>query len=776
MFVDPATAPARTSYEGKEYYFCKAKCKERFEADPKTFLARDHESFNLPPTPTIEGAPDKYMCPMHPEVRSPVPASCPICGMALEPITVSLNEGPDPEELDMRRRFWVSALLTLPLLTIAMSEMLPLGLSRFFAHSAESNAQSNAALNWIQWALATPVLLWGGAPFFARAWASLRTRHLNMFTLVALGAGAAYLYSLLATLAPQLFWASHAFVHGAVPLYFEAAAVIVTLVLLGQVLELRARSRTQNAIKTLLNLSPQTARRVSSEGREEEVALESLKPGDKVRVRPGEKVALDGRVIEGSSFVDESMISGEPMPVEKSVGDAVTGATLNTTGSFVIEVTRTGQDTVLARIIQMVSAAQRSRAPVQKLADRVAAWFVPTVVGVALLTFAIWWKWGPEPAFSTALVNAVAVLIIACPCALGLATPMSVMVGLGRGAEMGVLIKNAEALELIKKVDTLVIDKTGTLTEGKARLQHIHLQHVQASAALDENEFLRLIASVEALSEHPIARALVRAAQERGLALANAERFESVTGKGLKARVEGHQLVIGNSRFLEQEKIPFSAEQSSTESLKGEEQTIVMAAIDGTFAGYAAVADTVKASARTAIEALQRKGIEVIMMTGDAAATANAVARQLGISRVHAEILPEQKHEIVASLQSQGRFVAMAGDGINDSPALARAQVGIAMGTGSDVAIESAAVTLVKGDLRGIVRARCLSEATLGNIRQNLFFAFAYNTLGVPIAAGLLYPFFGILLNPMIAAAAMSLSSVSVVANALRLRHVHCVS
>ena len=699
----------------------------------------------------------QYTCPMHPEIVRDEPGDCLICGMALEPTTVVVEEGPNPELVDMTRRFWVSVVLTLPVFAVTMGEM-------FATESLEGLISPQVSI-WLQLALATPVILWGGLPFFQRGWASVVNRSLNMFTLIGLGTGIAYLYSLAATVAPGIFPDAFRAANGTVAVYFEAAAVIVTLVLLGQVLELKARSQTSNAIKALLGLAPKTARRLRDDGGEEDVPLDRVQPGDRLRVRPGEKVPVDGVVREGASAVDESMITGEPIPVEKGPGDAVTGATVNGTGGFVMEAQRVGSDTLLAQIVQMVSEAQRSRAPIQRLADVVSGYFVPTVVGVAIIAFVVWAVFGPEPAMAFAVINAVAVLIIACPCALGLATPMSIMVGTGRGATAGVLIKNAEALEIMEKVDTLVVDKTGTLTEGKPKLTE-----VLTAEGFDEAEFLRLAASLERASEHPLAAAIVDGAAERGLDLAEASDFASATGMGVTGSVAGRQVALGNLRLLEQLGVDSGGLAGEAESRRGDGQTVMFVVLDGTVAGLLAVADPIKQGSAEAIAALHGEGLEIVMLTGDNRTTAEAVGRRLGLDRIEAEVLPEQKSEVVKRLQGEGRVVAMAGDGINDAPALAQAQVGIAMGTGTDVAMESAGVTLVKGDLRGIVRARRLSRATMRNIRQNLFFAFIYNSLGVPIAAGVLYPFFGVLLSPMIAAAAMSLSSVSVIGNALRLR------
>ena len=698
-----------------------------------------------------------YTCPMHPEIVRDGPGSCPICGMALEPRTVSLEEGPSPEFIDMSRRFRVSLALTVPLLFAAMAPMAGLHLGPL----------DGRAGRWLELCLSTPVVLWGGWPFFVRGWASVVNRSPNMFTLIALGTGVAYLDSVAAVLAPGLFPPSFRGHHGEVDVYFEAAAVIVTLVLLGQVLELKARSRTSGALKALLRLAPRTARRLAGAGGEEEVALERIEPGNRLRVRPGEKVPVDGTVIEGTSAVDESMVTGESLPVEKKPGDRVIGATLNGTGSFVMRAEKVGADTVLARIVRLVSEAQRSRAPIQRLADVVAGYFVPAVVVAAVLTFAAWALLGPPPRMAYALVNAVAVLIIACPCALGLATPMSIMVATGRGATAGVLFRSAEALETMEKVDTLVVDKTGTLTEGKPRLQA-----VVTANGIDEGELLRLAASLEQGSEHPLASAIVAGAVARGVRPVAAARFASRTGRGVAGVVDGRRVEVGNRALLDETGIDPGPLAVRAEALRAEGHGIVFVAVDGGVAGLLGVSDPVKPSTPEALRWLRGDGVRIVMVTGDGRTTAEAVAHQLGLDDVRAEVLPEQKVEVVARLQAEGRVVAVAGDGINDAPALARADVGIAMGTGTDVAMESADVTLVRGDLRGIARARRLSRATMRNIRQNLFFAFVYNVLGIPVAAGVLYPFFGLLLNPMIAAAAMSFSSVSVIGNALRLRRV----
>lgn len=698
-----------------------------------------------------------YTCPMHPQVRDVRNTGCPICGMALEPEGVVTGEEDTSELDDMTRRFRISAALTLPLLVYAMGEMLP-------GHPLE-NVVPTGLGQWLQLALATPVVLWGGWPFFVRGARSVRSRNLNMFTLIALGVGIAYAYSVIAVLIPGIFPEAFRMASGEVGVYFEAAAVITTLVLLGQVLELKARSQTSGAIRALLELAPPKARRLNQEGDEEEVSLDDLAEGDRLRVRPGEKVPIDGTLDEGKSSIDESMISGEPLPVGKGRGDTVIGGTVNGTGSFVMTVTRVGENTLLSQIVRMVAEAQRSRAPIQRLADRVAAWFVPTVVIVAVLTFVVWAWLGPEPAMAFAIVNAVAVLIIACPCALGLATPMSIMVGTGKGARHGILIKNAEALEIFQTVDTVVVDKTGTLTEGRPALVT-----VQAAPGFEENEMLSLAASVEAASEHPLAHAILAGAEKRSLVLASAEDFESVTGAGAEASVGGKRIAVGNARMMERTGATDAALSEAAEAHRAEGQTVVFVAIDGRAAGLIGVADPIKKSTAGAIEQLHAAGLKVVMLTGDSTATAEAVARQVDIDDVRADVSPEDKHRVVRELQEAGARVAMAGDGINDAPALAQADIGIAMGTGTDVAMESAGVTLVRGDLSAVSEARVLSQATMRNIRQNLFFAFVYNAVGIPIAAGVLYPFFGLLLSPMIAAAAMSLSSVSVIGNALRLR------
>ena len=752
MQVDPAKAAGRTEHSGQTFYFCSKSCKAKFDANPMPFLNAT-SGRELPAAAASAG--QEYTCPMHPEIRQIGPGACPICGMALEPVTATLDE--DTGELDdMTRRFRWSLALTAPIVAFMISEILP--------GQPLQRALPAAWMTWSQFVLATPVVLWGGWPFFARGWASLVNRHLNMFTLIALGVGAAYGFSVVATLAPGLF--PHSFrTHGdQIGVYFEPAAVIVVLVLLGQVLELRARSQTSSAIKKLLGLTPTTARRVDAAGVEQDVPLEHVQVGDRLRVRPGERVPVDGVVHDGATNIDESMVTGEPIPVEKTATSTVTGGTVNGTGTFVMEAQRVGSDTLLAQIVRLVSEAQRSRAPIQRLADTVSGWFVPIVILVAVITFVVWAVWGPEPRFAHALVNAVAVLIIACPCALGLATPMSIMVGTGRGAELGVLLRNAEALEVLEQVDTVVVDKTGTLTEGKPALTT-----VVSEPGFDEATLLRLVASLERVSEHPLAAAVVRGAEERGIGTVAVADFRSVTGKGVLGVVEGRTVAIGNAALLTEAGATV-ASAARADELRRNGETVMFVAVDGAYAGLIGVADRVKATTAEAIRSLHAEGLRIVMLTGDSRVTAEAVARSVGIDEVEAEVLPEQKAAVVQRLQAEGRRVAMAGDGINDAPALAQADVGIAMGTGTDVAMESAGVTLVQGDLRGLVRARRLSRATMRNIRQNLFFAFIYNVLGVPVAAGLLYPAFGLLLSPIIASAAMTFSSVSVIGNALRLR------
>jgi P-type Cu+ transporter len=750
MTVDPATAKHRHQHEGHTYSFCSVDCRTKFAADPGQYLEKDRTAGAAP-----EGA--IYTCPMHPEIRQVGPGACPICGMALEPEIATAGAGPNPELVDMTRRFWTGLALSVPVVVLEMG-----------AHIAGAHAWVDATLsNWIQLAFATPVVLWAGWPFFVRGAQSLATRNLNMFTLIAMGTGVAYAYSVIATLAPNIFPAAFRGHGGAVSTYFEAAAVITVLVLLGQVLELRAREQTSGAIRALIDLAPKTARRIAADGTEDDIALDAVAVGDILRVRPGDKVPVDGMVTEGRSSVDESMVTGEAMPVAKGTGATVIAGTLNATGSFLMRAEKVGRDTVLAQIVQMVAAAQRSRAPIQRLADRVSAIFVPLVIAVALAAFAAWAAFGPEPRFAYALVAAVSVLIIACPCALGLATPMSIMVGVGRGAHAGVLIRNAEALERLEKVDTLVVDKTGTLTQGKPTVTAII-----PARGTDETTVLRHAASVEQASEHPLAAAIVAAAKDRNTALAQVTGFDSPAGKGAIGMVEGKRVVLGNAAFLSELNIATAGLNGQAEELRHDGATAIFVAIDGKAAGVIAVADPIKATTAQALRALADEGLRVVMLTGDNRTTAQAVARQLGISEVAAEVLPAQKSAAIERLRREGRVVAMAGDGVNDAPALAAADVGIAMGTGTDVAIESAGITLLAGDLTGIVRARALSRAVMGNIRQNLLFAFIYNAAGVPIAAGVLYPLFGILLSPIIGAAAMALSSVSVIGNALRLRTV----
>jgi P-type Cu+ transporter len=748
MKVDPATAKHLLSQQGQDYVFCSARCRERFAADPATYLAPKNTSRDpAPPAP----AGTIYTCPMHPEVRQVGPGSCPICGMALEPEQVSLDDAPDPELIDMVRRFWIALALTVPVFALEMGGHLGLHLL------------PPAWSNWISLVLATPVVLWAGAPFFVRGWNSLVTRHLNMFTLIAMGTGVAWLYSMVGTLAPQWFPPAFRDMHGAVAVYFEAAAVITVLVLLGQVLELRARARTSGAIRALLGLAPKTARRITAQG-DEDVAIESIAVGDLLRVRPGESIAVDGVVTEGKSFVDESMVTGESMPVGKDSGAKVIGGTINQGGGLVLRAEKIGRDTMLARIVDLVAKAQRSRAPIQRLADQVAGWFVPAVILAALLAFAAWMIFGPEPRFTFALVAAVTVLIIACPCALGLATPMSIMVGVGRGAQSGILIRDAEALERLEQIDTIVIDKTGTLTEGKPRVVS-----VIPAEGFEESALLRLSAGVERGSEHPLAQAILNAAAERGLNSVAVTEFASLAGKGATATVDGKRVGIGNAALMADLNVATGVSDGAAETARQRGATGIYVALDGRIAGIIAIADPIKSSAQAAIAALRGDRLRIVMLTGDNLTTARAVAKTLGIEEIEAGVLPERKSEVVQRLRQQGRRVAMVGDGVNDAPALAAADVGIAMGSGTDVAIESAGVTLLTGDLSGLVRARKLSVATMRNIRQNLGFAFLYNAAVVPIAAGLLYPVFGILLSPMVGAAAMALSSVSVIGNALRL-------
>ncbi len=811
MKVEPQKAAGSFDYKGQTYYFCALGCREKFKADPEKYLAprpinpigisrarhapvatsRDADAresgqgwprstdYTCPMHPEVKqvgpgscpkcgmalepatiAAPQEkieYTCPMHPEIVRDAPGSCPICGMALEPRTVTLEEERNPELVEMTRRFWVGVVLSLPLLLIAMSEMLP--------GNPVMRILPMRSVIWIQLALATPVVLWGGWPFFVRFWQSLVNRSLNMFTLIGLGVAVAYVYSLIATLAPGIFPASFRDHMGNVPVYYEAAAVITTLVLLGQVLELKARSATSTALKSLLGLAPKTARRISQNGSEHDVPLDQVQVGDRLRVRPGEKVPVDGVVVEGRSSIDESMVTGEPIPVEKHENDQVIGGTINGNGSFVMHAERVGAETLLSQIVQMVADAQRSRAPIQKLADIVSGYFVPIVVLIALVTLAAWATFGPEPRAAYAIVNAVAVLIIACPCALGLATPMSIMVATGKGAQAGVLFRNAEAIEVLRQIDTLVVDKTGTLTEGKPKLVS-----VSAANGFDERQLLRLAASLERGSEHPLAAAIVNGANERGIELSKTESFESLTGKGVKGKINGRSVALGNRALLDELKIDATEFIDQAEKFRADGQTVMFVVVDNQVAGLLGVADPIKQSTPEAIKELHANGIRIVMLTGDSRTTAQAVAKKLNIDEVVAEILPNEKAEAVKRFQSEGHKVAMAGDGINDAPALAQAGVGIAMGTGTDVAMQSAGVTLVKGDLRGIVRAIKLSRATMRNIKQNLFWAFVYNSVGVPVAAGVLYPVFGILLSPMIAAAAMSFSSVSVIGNALRLR------
>jgi Cu+-exporting ATPase len=790
MSFGASEAAGSVDHDGRTYYFWSQNCLEKFRAAPEKYLNSAYASGSEsggradvqytcpmhpeirqsgpgscpkcgmalePATPSAPATRTEYTCPMHPEIVRSEPGSCPICGMALEPRHVT-GEEVNPELVDMKRRFWISVALTVPILMFMISELIP--------GDPLLHAIGMRASQWVQFALATPVVLWGGWPFFERAWESLRNRSLNMFTLIGLGTGSAYGYSVFALLFPDAIPTSFRNMDGQIAVYFEPASVITTLVLLGQVLELRARSRTSSAIKALLGLAPKTARVIKPDGVEQDVPIEQISIGDKIRVRPGEKVPVDGEVVEGKSSVDESMITGEPIPVEKSPGGKVTGGTVNGTGTFIFRAERVGADTMLSQIVRMVSEAQRTRAPIQRLADQVSGWFVPAVVLSAVATFIGWAVLGPEPRMAHALVNAVAVLIIACPCALGLATPMSIMVGTGRGAQTGVLIRNAEALETLEKVDTLVVDKTGTLTEGKPRVGALRV-----ASGFDETKVLQQVASLERASEHPLAAAIVQSAEQKGIALLPVSEFESVTGKGVTGDVDGHNVAAGNAALMRSLSIDFSSLEPDAERLRSEGQTVMFVALDGRLSGLLSVADPIKPSTREAIDLLHEAGVRITMLTGDNRGTAEAVARALSIDDVRAEVLPNQKLEVIRSLKASGNKVAMAGDGVNDAPALAQADVGIAMGTGTDVAMESAGVTLMSGDLRGVARARRLSQATMRNIRQNLFFAFVYNSLGVPIAAGVLYPFFGLVLSPMIASAAMTFSSVSVIANALRLRN-----
>ena len=750
MSVDPQTAKHKSDYKGQTYYFCSAGCKTKFQANPTKYLEASAKTAK----PVVSDA--IYTCPMHPQIQQVGPGTCPICGMALEPMTVTAESGPNHELIDMTRRFWVGLVLTIPVFVLEMGGHVT-GLTMLLGQQLS---------NWIQLVLATPVVLWAGWPFFVRGWQSLQTRNLNMFTLIAMGTGVSWIYSIIATLMPNIFPTAFHEMDGAVAVYFEAAAVITVLVLLGQVLELRARDQTSGAIKALLSLAPKTARRVGADGVEHEVALDLITIGDLLRVRPGEKVPVDGEITEGRSALDESMVTGESMPVSKEAGSKVIGGTLNASGSFVMRAEKIGSETVLARIVQMVSNAQRSRAPIQRMADKVSGWFVPAVIAAAIVAFVAWSIWGPEPRYAFGLVAAVAVLIIACPCALGLATPMSIMVGVGRGAQAGVLIRDAEALEGMEKVDTIVIDKTGTLTEGKPSVTSIFAVEGQ-----DENELLRFTAAVEQASEHPLAAAIVKAAKERKLEIPKVMGFDSPSGKGAIGMVERKRIVIGNAKFMAELKIATTNLEAKADHMRSDGATAIFVAINGKVAGAIGIADAVKPTTAHALQALRAAGIRIVMLTGDNRTTAEAIAKKLGIAEVEADVLPEMKADVVTKLKAQGRIVAMVGDGVNDAPALAAADVGIAMGTGTDVAMESAGVTLLRGDLMGIVKAIALSKAVMGNIRQNLFFAFIYNAAGVPIAAGVLYPMFGILLSPMIAAGAMALSSVSVIGNALRLRN-----
>ena len=774
MDVDPTASGHTAVRSGETFHFCSAGCHAKFETNPEQYAGHDHTGHDDQHVHSHGGAaqvsPDaevaEYTCPMHPEIRQAGPGSCPICGMALEPVLVTADTGPSEELLDMTRRFWIGLVLAVPVFVLEMATHLFDGIHDLI---------SPTATTWVQAVLATPVVLWAGWPFFVRGWASVRTHNLNMFTLIAMGTGVAWLYSIIATIAPGIFpdafreGMGDGMSGGTVDVYFEAAAVITVLVLLGQVLELRAREQTSGAIRALLDLTPKTARRVNPDGTDVEVALDDVQIGDRLRVRPGEKVPVDGTVEEGRSSMDESLVTGESMPVTKTNGDTVIGGTINQTGSLVMVAEKVGRDTMLARIVAMVAEAQRSRAPIQRMADRVAGVFVPVVIGVAIIAFVVWALVGPDPRLAHALIVAVAVLIIACPCALGLATPVSIMVGVGRGAGMGVLIKDAEALERMEKVDTLVVDKTGTLTEGRPSVTQI-VPHAGASQGFDETELLRLAAGVERASEHPLAQAIVNAANDRGIAIPEVSEFDSPVGRGVVGVVDRHTVTLGSATFLTSQNIALSALVAEADRLRADGATAIFIGVDGHVAGIFAIADPVKATTPEAVKALSADGIEVVMLTGDNRVTAEAVARTLGIDRVEAEVLPDHKADVVQRLRAEGRVVAMAGDGVNDAPALAAADVGLAMGSGTDVAMESAGVTLLNGDLTGIVKARQLSAKTMSNIRQNLVFAFIYNVAGIPIAAGVLYPFFGVLLSPIIAAAAMALSSVSVISNALRLR------
>nr|WP_313315477.1 heavy metal translocating P-type ATPase [Dietzia maris] len=757
MTIDPTTALS-AEHDGRRFHFCSAHCQAAFTANPAKYMETvSEDTWPAPPSDTNgHGDAVEWTCPMHPEIRRDAPGSCPICGMALEPVTLTADSGPSPELADMTRRFWIATALTIPIVILEMG--------RHFIPWLHDTIPGPTSV-WLQFALGTPVVLWAGWPFFTRGWASLRTRNLNMFTLIAMGTGIAWLFSVIATLAPGVFPSSFRGEDGTVDVYFEAAAVITTLVLLGQVLELRAREQTSGAIKALLDLSPKTARRITDDGTDEEVPLDQVQLGDRLRVRPGEAVPVDGTVQEGRSAVDESLVTGESMPVTKEAGDTVIGGTINGSGGLVMVAEKVGRDTMLARIVAMVADAQRSRAPIQRMADKVSGIFVPIVIVVAVVAFIVWALVGPDPKLAHALIVAVAVLIIACPCALGLATPMSIMVGVGRGAGLGVLIKNAEALERMEKVDTLVVDKTGTLTEGRPTVTSIVVTDGRS-----EEDLLRIAAGVERASEHPLAQAIVTAASEKNLPIPDVTDFDSPVGRGVLGTVDDHRVVIGSAAFLTSEGIDTAGLAERADQLRADGATVIHIGIDGRPAGLFAIADPVKQTTPAALEALRKEGIGVVMLTGDNRVTANAVAKTLGIDRVEAEVLPDHKSDIVSKLRAEGHVVAMAGDGINDAPALAAADVGIAMGSGTDVAMESASVTLLKGDLTGIVRARRLSEKTMSNIRQNLFLAFIYNTLGIPIAAGVLYPVLGLLLSPIIAAAAMALSSVSVITNALRLR------